>query len=117
MSELKPITWMGDSLARLRDAPADVSDDAGYQLELVQRGESPIDFKPIPAVGPGVMEIRVHAENEYRVFYLARFEEAVYVLHFFVKKTQETRRTDLDAGRRRYREVLEFRKEMQGKQA
>jgi phage-related protein len=44
---------------------------------LVQRGEVPEDFKPMPDVGSGVMEIRIHGVNEFRVFYVARFEEAV----------------------------------------
>jgi len=87
---------MGDSLARLRKAPADIRSDAGYQLELVQRGEPPADFRPMPDVGSGVMEIRLHGGNEYRVFYVARFEEAVYVLHCFVNKTKATRKADLD---------------------
>jgi phage-related protein len=79
-------------------------------LELVQAGEIPTDFRPMPDVGPGVMEIRVHGAAEYRVFYVARFEEAVYVLHCFTKETQATRRTDLDLGRQRYKAVLEQRK-------
>lgn len=77
---------MGDSLTRLRAAPVDIRSDAGYQLDLVQRGERPTDFRSMPDVGPGTMEIRVHGENEFRVFYVARFEEAVYVLHCFVRK-------------------------------
>ena len=60
---------MSDSLARLQAAPSDIRSDAGYQLDLVQRGEAPEDFKPVPDVGSGVMEIRVHRHNEYRVFY------------------------------------------------
>ena len=83
---------MGDSLARLQAAPANIRSDVGYQLDMIQRGESPEDFKPMPDVGSGVMEIRVHGDNEYRVFYVARYEEAVYVLHCFVKKTQSTQR-------------------------
>ena len=63
---------MGDSLARLRVAPADIRSDVGYQLDLVQRGDVPEDFKPMPDVGSGVMEIRLHGDNEYRVFYAAR---------------------------------------------
>ena len=101
---------MGDSLARLRVAPRDVRSGAGYQLDLVQRGEVPADFKPMPDVGAGVMEIRVHGDSEYRVFYVARFEEAIYVLHCFVKKTQAARKADLDLGKRRYRVLLEMRK-------
>lgn len=107
---LRPIHWLGDSLVRLRSAPADIRSDAGYQLELVQRGESPADFKPMPEVGPGVMEIRLHGANEFRVFYVARFEEAVYALHCFVKKTQKTGKADIDLGRRRYAALLDTRK-------
>lgn len=107
---LKPIRWMGDSLARLRAAPADIRSDVGYQLDLVQRGESPADFKPMPDAGLGVIEIRLHGDNEYRVFYVARFEEAIYVLHCFVKKTQATRTADLDLGRQRYAALLAARK-------
>jgi phage-related protein len=64
----------------------------------------------MPNVGPGVMEIRLHSANEYRVFYIARFEEAVYVLHCFVKKTQATPKADFDVGRQRYRALLEARR-------
>jgi phage-related protein len=107
---VKPVTWMGDTLAKLRKAPADIRSDAGYQLEIIQRGETPSDFRSMPDVGPGVTEIRLHGESEYRVFYVARFEEAVYVLHCFVKKTQATRKTDLDLARHRYKTLLEMRK-------
>ena len=64
----------------------------------------------MPLVEPGVIEIRVHLESEYRVFYLAKFEEAVYVLHAFVKKTQKSSSLDIELGRKRYRELLERRK-------
>jgi phage-related protein len=101
---------MGDSLDSLRTFPADVRADGGYQLELVQRGESPADFRPMPDVGQGVIEIRLHSNGEYRIFYAARFEEAVYVLHCFAKKTRATRPGDIDLGKQRYRAVLERRK-------
>lgn len=106
MLGMKPIMWMGDSLSRLRAAPADVRSDAGYQLDLVQRGDDPSDFKPMPDVGSGVMEIRIHSDNEFRIFYVARFEEAVYVLHCFVKKTRATVKADIDLGKKRYAVVL-----------
>ena len=65
----------------------------------------------MPDVGSGMMELRVHAENEFRLFYLAaRFEEAVYVLHCFVKKTRTTAKADMDLGRKRYSELLEWRR-------
>jgi phage-related protein len=110
VSNLKPIAWLGDSLGRLREAPADIRSDAGYQLDLVQRGETPADFRPMPYVGSGVMEICLHGANECRVFYVARFEEAIYVLHCFVKKTRATRKADLDLGKQRYGVLLERRK-------
>ena len=101
---------MGDSRTRLQAAPVDIRSDAGYQLDLVQRGDVPEDFKPMPDVGSGVMEIRIHGDNEYRVFYVARYEEAVYVLHCFVRKTQETRKADLNLGRKRCAALIEARK-------
>ena len=84
--------------------------EIGYQLSLIQAGRSAIDWKPIPLVGTGVIEIRVHAEGEYRVFYLAKFEDAVYVLHVFGKKTRKTSSLDVELGKKRYRELLERRK-------
>jgi len=56
------------------------------------------------------MEIRVHGENEFRVFYVAQFAEAVYVLHCFIKKTQATRKSDIQLGRHRYTAMLELRR-------
>ncbi|MCC6858724.1 MAG: type II toxin-antitoxin system RelE/ParE family toxin [Bryobacterales bacterium] len=76
----------------------------------MQRGETATDFKPMPDVGPGAMEIRVHGENEFRVFYVTQFEEAVYVLHCFVKKTRTTRKADIELGKLRYAAVLELRR-------
>jgi len=69
-----------------------------------------LDWKAMPLVGTGVIEIRVHAEGEYRVFYVAKFEEAVYVLHVFAKKTRKASSLDLELGKKRYRELLERRK-------
>ncbi|MCB9383090.1 MAG: type II toxin-antitoxin system RelE/ParE family toxin [Bryobacterales bacterium] len=107
---LKPLVWLGDSLVRLRAASVEIRSDAGYQLDLAQRGEAPSDFKAMPDVGSGVMEIRIHAETEFRVFYVARFEEAVYVLHSFVKKTRTTRKADIDLGQQRYAAMLKMRR-------
>lgn len=81
----KRVAWMGDSLARLRRVSAELRSEVGYQLERVQSGRQPSDYRPMPDVGSGVVEIRLHAETEWRVFYVARFPEAVYVLHCFEK--------------------------------
>ena len=61
---MKPVAWMGDSLERLRQAPTHIRSDAGHQLERVQRGEVPDDFRPMPDVGSGVMKIRLHSATE-----------------------------------------------------
>jgi len=103
---MKPICFLGNSLECLRDFPENAKHDAGYQLEKVQRGEQPDDFKPIPSVGRGVEEIRVWDEcGTYRVIYTARMADAVYVLHAFEKKYQATARRDIELAKIRYREI------------
>jgi phage-related protein len=99
---MRPIRFLGDSLKRLRAFPEDVRHDAGYQLDKVQRGGLPDDFKPIPAIGKGVAEIRLWEESgTWRVIYTARLMDAVYVLHVFQKKTQATPKRDIDIARER----------------
>lgn len=103
---MKPVRFLGDSLQCLREFPEDARHDAGYQLDKVQRGERPDDFKPMPVIGKGVEEIRITEDSgAYRVIYFARRAEAVYVLHAFQKKTQSTSRRDIDAARRRFVQV------------
>jgi phage-related protein len=109
-SGAKPIQWLGDSRDRLRRFPQAARREIGYQLSLIQAGRSAVDWKPIPLVGAGVIEIRVHVEGEYRVFYVAKFEDAVYVLHVFAKKTRKASPLDVQLGKKRYRELLERRK-------
>ncbi len=103
---MKPIQFLGDALKRLREFPAEVRQDAGHQLYQVQRGEQPDDFKPMPAIGKGVEEIRVWDETgAYRVIYTARRAAAVYVLHAFQKKTQATSKRDLDIAKARFAQI------------
>ena len=107
---MKPIRFLGDSLKRLREFPDDVRQDAGYQLDKVQRGEQPDDFKPMPSIGKGVEEIRVWDDSgTYRVIYTARLESVVVVLHAFQKKTQATSKRDLDVARQRLAQVMKDR--------
>ena len=75
---MKPVQFLGDSLQCLRDFPADARQDAGYQLDKVQRGLHPDDFKPMPTIGKGVEEIRIRDDSGiYRVIYTARRADAV----------------------------------------
>ncbi len=105
----KPVTWLGSSLEDIRRFPEDVRRSAGYQLRRVQEGLQPNDWKPVPDVGTGVQEIRLRTGGEHRVFYVARFAEAVYVLHGFEKKTQKTPKRDLELARARYRDLIQTR--------
>lgn len=70
----------------------------------------PNDFKYMPTVGMGTYELRIKADKQYRVFYVAKFEEAIYVLHAFVKKTQSTSQHDIDKGKERYKALTQYRK-------
>ena len=104
---MRPVRFLGDSLKCLRDFPESARHDAGYQLDKVQRGEQPDDFKPMAVVGKGVQEIRITDESgAYRVIYVARRADAVYVLHAFQKKTQATSKKDTDTARRRLAQLL-----------
>lgn len=106
---IKPIQWLGDSLENVREFSDSGRYHVGRELRRVQTGEMPTDWKPMITVGPGVAEIRIHAENEYRIIYIAKFEEAVYVLHGFTKKTQQTSKRDIALAAKRYRELQQER--------
>ena len=104
---MKKIQFFGDSLKSLREFPEDAKHDLGYQLDKVQRGEQPDDFKPMPSIGKGVEEIRVRDDSGiYRVIYTARLADAVYVLHAFQKKTQTTAKRDIALASKRYAELM-----------
>lgn len=101
---------MGSSVEDVRAFPRDARQRAGYELYQVQCGLEPSDWKPIGAVGPGVREIRIHTKVEHRVIYIAKFAEAVYVLHAFEKRTRRTNAADLDLARRRLAAALAARR-------
>jgi phage-related protein len=105
----KPIGWVGSSLDDVRAFPEPARRAAGYQLRRVQAGLMPDDWKPMTSVGHGVFEIRVRTGQEHRVFYVAKYEEAVYVLHAFEKRSRRTSQSDIDLARRRLAEVLRQR--------
>jgi phage-related protein len=106
---MKGIKWLGDSLQVVREFSPMARGEAGHQLHRVQNGKDPEDWKPMPSIGMGVKEIRIHAENEYRVIYVAKFSDAVYVIHAFPKKTQRTSQKDIDLAAKRYRELVNLR--------
>jgi phage-related protein len=107
---MKPIRFIGDALRALKSFPDEARQDAGYQLDKVQRGVQPDDFKPMPSIGQGVEEIRVRdASGIYRVIYTARRADAVYVLHAFQKKTQTTSKQHIELARQRFNDLMQGR--------
>jgi phage-related protein len=107
----KEIRWIGSSFHDLLAFPDEARRQAGFQLGKVQAGLDPDDWKPFDAVGAGTREIRVkEADGIYRVMYVAKFVEAVYVLHCFQKQSQVTSRHDRDIAEARYRAVINERR-------
>jgi len=112
MDDEKEIRWVGSSYGDLLAFPKDARKDAGFQLGKVQAGLDPADWKPFDDVGAGTREIRIRDANGiYRVMYVAKFEESIYVLHCFRKKTQATSKQDKAIAKARYRAVVSARKE------
>ncbi|HMH67159.1 MAG TPA: type II toxin-antitoxin system RelE/ParE family toxin [Pinirhizobacter sp.] len=107
MTARKHVCFMGSALDDLRTFPESARRQAGHQIDRLQNGLQPNDFKPMPTIGRGVEEIRVKDDSgAYRIIYIARLAHAVYVLHCFKKKSQKTSRPDLDLAASRYRDVI-----------
>lgn len=103
----KPVAFESTSLDDLRAFPAAARQEAGYQLDRVQNGLEPNDWKPMTTVGAGVQEIRIRdAAGAFRIIYVAKFVDAVHVLHCFQKKSQQTAQSDIDLAATRYRNLL-----------
>ena len=102
----KPLVWLGSSLEDLRAFPVEARRLAGFQLRRVQGGLMPSDWRPMQNVGPGAHEIRIHTNREHRVIYVARFAEAIYVLHAFEKRTRRTSTRDLGLAHRRFTDLF-----------
>jgi len=103
---MKDITWHGTSREDLMKFPREAKQQAGYQLDKIQNGFEPADWKPMRNIGQGVNEIRVKDESgQFRVLYVAKFADAVHVLHAFQKKTQKTPQQNIELARTRYKEI------------
>lgn len=107
MVDPKPIKFRGSALDELRAFPAPARRETGHPLDQVQHGQEPDDWKPMPTIGQGVREIRIRdIAGAFRVVYVVKFADAVYVLHCFQKKTQKTSKTDWGLAESRYRDLL-----------
>jgi len=101
--EQKNIIWMGSSKDDLRTFSREALHEAGFQLGQVQYGLEPSDWKPFNDIGAGTKEIRIRDKDGiYRILYVAKFEEGIYVLHCFQKKTESTSKIDKEIAKARY---------------
>ena len=101
----KPLEWRGTSYADLCAFPDEARRLAGFELGRIQEGDEPDDWKPMSVVGAGTIEVRIRVGTAHRVFVVTKFEEAIYVLHAFEKKSQKTPKSDIDLAKHRYREL------------
>ena len=106
---MKKLIWLASSHRRLKDFPDTARRKAGHELDQVQNGRMPSDWKPMLSIGPGAVEIRIHDPHEYRVIYVASFKEGIYILHAFAKKTQRTPKRDIELARIAYAEIKQKR--------
>jgi phage-related protein len=107
---MKPIVWCGDSLRSVRAFPEDARRESGHQLNRVQQGLDPHDWKPMSSVGPGVREVRIRVEGQFRILYIAKLPDAIYVLCAFEKKSQKTPQRELQLAADRLQLILEERR-------
>ncbi len=102
---MKPLNFIGSSLDDLRNFPDEARRAAGFELYAAQCGLEPSDWKPISSIGRGVKEIRIHVLGEWRIIYVAKLKDAVYVLHSFQKKSRKTSQQDIELARKRYKQI------------
>jgi phage-related protein len=104
---MKPVEFIGTALDDLRTFPESARREAGYQIDKVQHGELPNDWKPMTSIGAGVKEIRIRdTSGAFRLIYVAKLVDAIYVLHCFQKKTEQTSAADIRLAKKRFNELI-----------
>ncbi|MEO8909167.1 MAG: type II toxin-antitoxin system RelE/ParE family toxin [Gemmatimonadaceae bacterium] len=109
LADQKPVLWVGSAQRALRELPTAVRKELGIDLERVQSGRMPRDWKAMSSVGSGVFEIRVRVGGAFRLMYIAKFREGIYVLHVFQKKAKRTAGIDIELARTRMKAVRRLR--------
>jgi len=107
----KPVIWVGSSRRNAIELPAEARHQLGRDLYQVQLGKSPSSWRPISSVGAGVIELRVSVKGEFRLMYVAKFAEGIYVLHVFQKKRRKTLPLDIEVTRVRFRMACRMHEE------
>jgi len=108
---MKDVVFTGSSLDDLRHFPNKARQRAGFEIDAIQRGLEPINWKPMKTIGVGVREIRIQFQGQYRIIYMAHFEDTVYVLHAFRKKTQKTPQKEIELARKRCQAAINERQQ------
>ena len=103
---MRKVVFEGDTLALIRQFPTIVKQQAGYEIDRVQRNKDPGTWKPFSSIDKGVREIRIQEDGQFRIIYIAKFDDKVHVLHVFKKKSQKTRQLDIDIAKRRLKVVI-----------
>ena len=111
----KPLGWVGDSYEVLKSFPKRARRELGHALEQVQRGDEPSSWKPRSDIGPGVIQLMAQAGGSYLIFYVAKLDDVVWVLHAFQKKTAETSRIDVESGRAAYDALIRRMERQRGR--
>lgn len=107
MKREKEIRWVGTAYEDLLAFPEGARKEAGFQLGKLQAGLEPSDWKPFGSAGVGVKEIRIKdITGIYRIMYVVKFEEAIYILHCFQKTSQATSQKDKAITSARYRAII-----------
>lgn len=106
----KPIRYLGGSLKAINKFEPDAVEEINFELHALSMGLNPNDWKPMSSIGMGVNEIRIHTKKEYRVIYVAKLKDGIYVLHAFEKKTQETPKKELNLAKKRFNDLMNAQK-------
>jgi phage-related protein len=110
-SKSKPVEFHGTTLEDMRKFPDEARKEMGHQIQQVQHGYNPNSYRDMNIVGPGAREIKIQSEDGiFRTIYVAKFDEAIHILHAFQKKTQQTAKSDIDLAKKRYKELIRGRK-------
>ncbi|PLY35734.1 type II toxin-antitoxin system RelE/ParE family toxin [Pectobacterium versatile] len=117
---LKNLYWIASARKDMKEMPEDVQDVFGYALYLAQCGKKHSDAKVMTGFsGAGVLEVVEDYETDtYRAAYTVKFENAVYVLHVFKKKSKKgiaTPKPDMDKIRERLKQAEEHANSLRGK--
>jgi len=104
--ETAEVVWEGDSLEVIRRFPGPARQDLGAELRRLQTGDRPLNSRPMPSIGARVYELKEQDERAwYRVIYLAKIENRIYILHCFEKKSAKTGKSNLALAKARLKRV------------